>query len=229
MEGRRRLVELEHTVVSPPSSPDGEDMRLTASKFVDPARRLVKEDFLQVIVRRKKVPGGLTWEKSLEQKCLAISCSDKLFLVHLSFCLANNSVLRVKIFQVRCHCWLKSHLKTQLRHDAGNLRPNGVSSSLTEQSLILLQQELHIPIAVEKLGDLDVIETRIFQYGLMLFLRLRNELTVISFLYLYVICWTFLLEREKSLDVLWVIFGWWIVFLYRAIIIRYNVRHFLGL
>jgi hypothetical protein len=83
MEGRRRLVELEHTVVSPPSSPDGEDMRLTSSKFVDPARRLVKEDFLQVVVRRKKVPGGLTWEKSLEQKCLAISCSDKLFLVYL--------------------------------------------------------------------------------------------------------------------------------------------------
>ena len=84
MEGRKRLVELERTVVSPPSTPSNEDMRFThivTSKFVDPARRLVKEDSLHVVVRRKKIPGGLTWEKLLDQKCLAISCSDKLFLV----------------------------------------------------------------------------------------------------------------------------------------------------
>lgn len=84
MEGRKRLVELEKTVVSPPSTPSNEDIRygfLTMSKFVDPARRLVKEDWLHVVVRRKKLPGGLTWEKLLDQKCLAISCSDKLFLV----------------------------------------------------------------------------------------------------------------------------------------------------
>lgn len=90
MEGRKRLVELERTVVSPPSTPSTEDVRFAflRSKFVDPARRLVKEDSLQVIVRRKKVHGGLTWEKPLEQRCLAVSCSDKLFLVFLSlFCL----------------------------------------------------------------------------------------------------------------------------------------------
>ena len=83
MEGRKRLVELERTVISPPSSPSAEDVRFATlrSKFVDPARRLVKEDSLHVVVRRKKVHGGLTWEKPLEQKCLAVSCSDKLFLV----------------------------------------------------------------------------------------------------------------------------------------------------
>jgi len=82
MEGRKRLVELEKTVISPPSS-SSEDVPFASlrSKFVDPARRLVKEDFLHVVVRRKKVDGGLTWEKPLEQKCLAVSCSDKLFLV----------------------------------------------------------------------------------------------------------------------------------------------------
>jgi hypothetical protein len=80
MEGRRRLVELEQIVVSPISN---DDMRsgFAPSKFVDPARRLVKEGQLQVVVRRKKVAGGLTWEKNLEQRCLAISCSDKIFLV----------------------------------------------------------------------------------------------------------------------------------------------------
>jgi hypothetical protein len=82
MEGRRRLVELEHTVLTPPTSPPT-DTRLasTSSKFVDPARRLVKEDSLHVIVRRRKVAGGLTWEKAISEKCLAVSCSDKLFLV----------------------------------------------------------------------------------------------------------------------------------------------------
>jgi len=81
MEGRRRLVELEQIVVNPGSVV--EDMRsgYASSKFVDPARRLVKEAKLQVAVRRKKVAGGLTWEKNLEQRCLAISCSDKIFLV----------------------------------------------------------------------------------------------------------------------------------------------------
>jgi hypothetical protein len=88
MEGRKRLVELERTVVCPPGVEEEYDGRLSStSKFVDPARRLVKEEFIHVIVRRKKVAGGLTWEKQLEQKCLAISCSDKLFLVslHLAF------------------------------------------------------------------------------------------------------------------------------------------------
>ena len=82
MEGRKRLVELERSVISPPS-PSSEAARYptSLSKFVDPARRLVKEDSLQVVVRRKKVHGGWTREKSLEQKCLAVSCSDKLFLV----------------------------------------------------------------------------------------------------------------------------------------------------
>jgi hypothetical protein len=83
MEGRKRLVELERMVVSPPTAPTAEDTRLgrTTSKFVDPARRLVKEDSLHVILRRKTVAGGLAREKSLGQKCLAVSCSDKLFLV----------------------------------------------------------------------------------------------------------------------------------------------------
>lgn len=81
MEGRRRLVELEQTVVSPISAVDDMRSPFAQSKFVDPARRLVKEGQLQVVVRRKKVAGGLTWEKNLEQKCLAISCSDKIFLV----------------------------------------------------------------------------------------------------------------------------------------------------
>jgi hypothetical protein len=81
MEGRRRLVELEQTVVSPISSVDEIRSGFSPSKFVDPARRLVKEGQLRVVVRRKKVAGGLTWEKTLEQKCLAISCSDKIFLV----------------------------------------------------------------------------------------------------------------------------------------------------
>jgi hypothetical protein len=84
MEGRRRLVELERTVVSPPATPTAEDIRLgrvTCTTFVDPARRLVKEGPLHVVLRRKKVAGGLTWEKALGQKCLAVSCSDKLFLV----------------------------------------------------------------------------------------------------------------------------------------------------
>jgi hypothetical protein len=69
--------------VSPPTTPTAEDTRLgrVGSKFVDPARRLVKEDSLHVVLRRKKVAGGLTWEKSLQQKCLAVSCTDKLFLV----------------------------------------------------------------------------------------------------------------------------------------------------
>lgn len=86
MEGRKRLVELERTVISPPSTPSSEDARIATlrSKFVDPARRLVKEDTLHVVVRRKKVHGGLTWEKPLEQKCLAVSCSDKIFLVQLA-------------------------------------------------------------------------------------------------------------------------------------------------
>ena len=82
MEGRKRLVELERTVVCPPGVMEEYEGRVSSSsKFVDPARRLVKEEFIHVIVRRKKVAGGLTWEKPLEQKCLAISCSDKLFLV----------------------------------------------------------------------------------------------------------------------------------------------------
>lgn len=82
MEGRKRLVQLERTVVCPPGVMEEYEGRLSStSKFVDPARRLVKEEFVHVIVRRKKVAGGLTWEKQLEQKCLAISCSDKLFLV----------------------------------------------------------------------------------------------------------------------------------------------------
>jgi RhoGEF domain len=88
MEGRKRLVDLERTVISPPTSPamNGDDVRMSTmkSKFVDPARRLVKEDSVLVTVRRKKVHGGLTWEKPLSQRCLAVSCSDKLFLVHLS-------------------------------------------------------------------------------------------------------------------------------------------------
>jgi RhoGEF domain len=85
MEGRKRLVELERTVVSPPNSFSVDDgTRLTGidrTTFVDPARRLVKEDIIHVGVRRKKVAGGLTWEKVLDQKCLVVSCSDKLFLV----------------------------------------------------------------------------------------------------------------------------------------------------
>jgi RhoGEF domain len=84
MEGRRRLVELERTVVSPPSTPTAKDIRLgrvTHTTFVDPARRLVKEGSLHVVLRRKKVAGGLTWEKALGQRCLAVSCTDKLFLV----------------------------------------------------------------------------------------------------------------------------------------------------
>jgi hypothetical protein len=82
MEGRKRLVDLERTVISPPSTPSEEvKFATTVTKFVDPARRLVKEDSLHVVVRRKKVHGGLIWEKPLEQKCLAVSCSDKLFLV----------------------------------------------------------------------------------------------------------------------------------------------------
>lgn len=86
MEGRKRLVELETTVVSPPTSPSDDDPRFSIrSKFVDPARRLVREDTVHVVVRRKKVHGGLTWEKALDQKCLAVSCSDKLFLVHTWF------------------------------------------------------------------------------------------------------------------------------------------------
>jgi hypothetical protein len=93
MEGRKRLVELERTVVCPPGVMEEYEGRLSStSKFVDPARRLVKEEFIHVIIRRKKVAGGLTWEKQLEQKCLAISCSDKLFLVFpfsLAFDLTN--------------------------------------------------------------------------------------------------------------------------------------------
>lgn len=83
MEGRKRLVDLERTVISPPTTPSEEQIKFatTVTKFVDPARRLVKEDSLHVVVRRKKVHGGLIWEKPLEQKCLAVSCSDKLFLV----------------------------------------------------------------------------------------------------------------------------------------------------
>jgi RhoGEF domain len=83
MEGRKRLVELERTVVSPPTTPNVEDTRFSTdvTKFVDPARRLVKEDYIHLVVRRKKVAGGLTWEKPLDQKCLAVACSDKLFLV----------------------------------------------------------------------------------------------------------------------------------------------------
>jgi RhoGEF domain len=80
MEGRRRLVELEQTVITPASSDDVRT-QFGQGMFVDPARRLVKEAPLHVIIRRKKVAGGLTWEKSLDQKCLAVSCSDKIFLV----------------------------------------------------------------------------------------------------------------------------------------------------
>jgi hypothetical protein len=88
MEGRKRLVELERTVISPPtslSSDDNDRSSTMKSKFVDPARRLVKEDSVLVMVRRKKVHGGLTWEKPLSQRCLAVSCSDKLFLVYLFY------------------------------------------------------------------------------------------------------------------------------------------------
>ena len=51
MEGRKRLVDLERTVIiSPPSTPseDAEVKFATVSKFVDPVRRLVKEDSLHV-------------------------------------------------------------------------------------------------------------------------------------------------------------------------------------
>ena len=85
MEGRKRLVDLERTVIRPPVTPPiGEETKSlsvsSTTKFVDPARRLVKEENLYVIVRRKKGPGGLCLENFLEQKCLAVSCSDKLFL-----------------------------------------------------------------------------------------------------------------------------------------------------
>jgi len=136
MEGRKRLVELERTVVCPPGVEEEYDGRLSStSKFVDPARRLVKEEFIHVIVRRKKVAGGLTWEKQLEQKCLAISCSDKLFLVSPPFGIrSDDSVLQVKKpldNLLPCPCWPRSHSTMPSPHAAGNHPPNGVSWSST--------------------------------------------------------------------------------------------------
>ena len=77
-EGRKRLVELERLVVVSDERAMGVYM---TTRFVDPARRLVKEEFVQVVMRRKKGAGGIVNEKSYDKKCLAVSCSDKLFLV----------------------------------------------------------------------------------------------------------------------------------------------------
>jgi len=135
MEGRKRLVELERTVISPPASPslNGDDVRYSTmkSKFVDPARRLVKEDSVLVVVRRKKVHGGLTWEKPLSQRCLAVSCSDKLFLVLPSFVTCADPysvpVLNLRINHQQCRCWQKSLSKMPSQRVAGNHPRNGVS------------------------------------------------------------------------------------------------------
>jgi RhoGEF domain len=177
MEGRKRLVELERTVVSPPTSPNQEDSPFATlrSKFVDPARRLMREDSLQVVVRRKKVHGGLTWEKPLAQRCLAVSCSDKLFLVPFFFwrCLIFSAlVMNLQINLLKCGCLLRFPLKMLLPHVVGNLRPNSGSLYLKER---LLQKALKLMHSVERRGDSDATGRKMFQCGSKLLEKPQNE------------------------------------------------------
>ena len=169
MEGRKRLVDLERTVISPPTTPSEEEAKsaTTLSKFVDPARRLVKENSLNVLVRRKKVHGGLIWEKPLEQKCLAVSCSDKLFLVLPSssheLMGSAHQVKMLPLNPFNCRFWQTFPSKTQWQLDAGNPPPNGVLSS-SRTHLLLLNPSRP---SVARLGDSDVTAKTMFPSGSM--------------------------------------------------------------
>jgi RhoGEF domain len=83
VEGRKRLVQLDRMVARPLSPKTTDGVLKGASSFVDPARRLLKEGHLQLMLLRQVAGGHVKQEFRLGHRCLALCCSDKIFLVNL--------------------------------------------------------------------------------------------------------------------------------------------------